>query len=148
MARPAAHLIVSTGLATLQWIRTGRLLPTIAPFATGFLIDGDHLYDFARYKLSGQKNEERVVLPLHGWEFALVLYLIDRLLGSRTAGGLTLGYVGHLGLDQVTNETTHPLTYFISFRLLRGFPSHLFTHRDESQIDWMSRSFFELWKHF
>lgn len=148
MARPAAHLIVSTGLATLQWIRTGRLVPTVAPFLTGFFIDGDHLVDFARYKLSGRKNEQRIVLPLHGWEYVLALYLIERLLGPRTAGGLTLGYLGHLGLDQVTNETTHPLTYFISFRWARGFPSHLFTHPDESKVDWMSRSLFDLWKHF
>lgn len=148
MARPAAHLIVSTGLATLQWIRTGRLLPTLAPFVTGFLIDGDHLVDFARYQLNGQKNEGRIILPLHGWEFVPVLVLLERLLGRRFAGGLLIGYLAHLGLDQVTNETTHPLTYLISYRWRRSFASELFTHPDESHIDWMRQSIFQIWKHF
>lgn len=148
MARPAAHLVVSTGLATLQWIRTGRRLPTIAPFLTGFFIDGDHLIDLARFKLSGQKSQRRIILPLHGWEYVPVLFLLERLLGRRFAGSLLLGYLAHLALDQVTNETTHPLTYSLTFRWRRGFPSSLFNHPDESHIEWMRRSVFELWKHF
>lgn len=148
MARPAAHLMVSTGLATLQWIRTGRFAPTVAPILSGFLIDGDHLVDFVRYRLNGQKSEGRIILPLHGWEFVPVLLLLERILGRRFAGGLLLGYLAHLGLDQITNETTHPLTYLLSFRWRHGFPSRLFTHPDESHIDWMRQSIFQIWRHF
>ncbi|MBX6773210.1 MAG: hypothetical protein IRY83_15920 [Chloroflexi bacterium] len=148
MARPAVHLIVSTGLATLQWIRTGRLLPALAPFLTGFLIDADHLVDLARYQLGGRRTERRIVLPLHGWEYVPVLVLLERILGMRCAGGLLLGYLGHLSLDQVTNTITHPLAYFVSFRWQRGFASSLFNHPDESAVDWMSGSIFDLWKQF
>ncbi|HVC34861.1 MAG TPA: hypothetical protein VNL16_15220 [Chloroflexota bacterium] len=148
MARPSSHLIVSTGLATLQWIRTGRLLPTVAPLLTGFLIDADHLVDLARYELNGRKNERQAFVPLHGWEYLPVLFLVERLLGRRFAGGLAMGYLGHLVLDQLVNHTTHPLTYFVSFRWRHGFPSHLFAHQDESKIDWMQRPVFQLWKDF
>lgn len=148
MARPSAHLIVSTGLATLQWIRTGRLLPTIAPFLTGFLIDSDHLVDLACYRLSGEKNRQRILLALHGWEYVALLLLVERVVGKRFAGGLVLGYLAHLGLDQLTNETTHPLTYLITFRYRRGFPSLLFTHPDLDHVDWMQGSIFKILRHF
>jgi hypothetical protein len=148
MARPAVHLLVSTGLATYQWIRTGRLAPTLAPLVTGFLIDGDHLVDHVRYHRSGKTGDGRVILPLHGWEYVPLLLLVERLLGWRLAGGLTLGYLGHLGVDQFTNDITHPLTYSLSFRWLQGFPSLLFAHPSEREVDWMQHSIFELWKHF
>jgi hypothetical protein len=147
MARPTVHLVATTGLATFQWIRTGRLAPTLAPFLTGFLIDGDHFYEFVRYRLLGRKDRRVVVLPLHGWEYAILLYFADRLFGRRLAHGLLLGYALHLGIDQVTNTTTHPLTYFLSFRWSRGFPSSLFNHNAESSIDWLTGSVFDLLKH-
>lgn len=148
MARPAAHLIISTGLATLQWIRTGRLLPTIGPLLTGFLIDGDHLIDLVRYQRSRRTNQRRVVLLLHGWEYVPALALVERLLGGQFAGSLVLGYLAHLGLDQITNSISHPLAYLLSVRWRLGFPSRLFSHPDESHIDWMQSSIFQLWKHF
>jgi hypothetical protein len=147
MARPAVHLAVSTGLAAVQWLRTGRVLPTVAPLVTGFLIDSDHLVDYFRYRNRGQA-EGRVVLPFHGWEYLVALALIERLFGQRFAGGLVLGYVGHLLVDQFTNTITHPLTYFISFRWLRGFDTKLFAHPDESHVDWMQKPVFNLWRHF
>ena len=148
MARPLTHLVVSTGLATVQWIRTGRLAPTVAPIATGFLIDSDHLFDLFRFRFRGKRAEGRVVLPLHGWEYLAVLVAIDRVCGRRFAGGLLLGYVAHLGIDQVTNSTTHPFTYFLSFRWLHGFPSDLFSHDDEHDIGWMQQPLSGLWRYF
>lgn len=148
MARPAVHLVVSTGLATFQLVRTGRLTPAVAPLLTGFFIDFDHFAEVIRYRLLGKKPEGRVILPLHGWEFVLVWLIADRLLGRRTAGGLALGYVAHLTIDQFTNTITHPLAYFISFRRSRGFLSTLFNHTDEKDIDWLNDSVFNIWKYF
>jgi hypothetical protein len=141
-------LLVSTGLATFQLIRTRRLAPAVAPLVTGFLIDVDHFAEVVRYRRNPQRSERLTVLPLHGWEFLLVWFLLDRLFGRRLAGGLTLGYAAHLAIDQLTNTTTHPLTYFITFRWCRGFPSKLFSHRDEKQIDWLNDSVFNVWKYF
>jgi hypothetical protein len=134
-------------LAAVQWLRTGRLAPALAPFFTGFFIDGDHFYEFIRFRLTGRKEHKQVVLPLHGWEYALALLLAERLFGRRLAYGLFLGYALHLGIDQLTNTTTHPLTYFFSFRWRRGFPSSLFNHEGEAHIDWLTGSVFDLWKH-
>lgn len=148
MARPAVHLVISTGLATLQWIRTGRAAPTLAPLVSGFLVDLDHSVELVRYRSSGRRAQGRVILPLHGWEFIPVFALLEKLLGGRLAGGLLLGYVAHLVVDQLTNETTHPLTYFMTYRVLRGFPTKLFNHADEHAIDWMNVPIWQLWKHF
>jgi hypothetical protein len=148
MARPAVHLIVSTGLATIQWIRTGRAAPTLAPLVSGFLVDADHTVEMIRYHGAGKQAQGRVILPFHGWEFIPVLILIEKLFRGQLAGGLVLGYAAHLLIDQLTNTTTHPLTYFISFRAKRGFPSHLFDHVDEKAIDWLNVPIWQLWKHF
>jgi hypothetical protein len=147
MARPAVHLAASAGLAAVQWLRTGRIAPVVAPFLTGFFIDGDHFYEFVRFRLIGRQDQRKVVLPLHGWEYALALLLAERLLGRRLAHGLLLGYLLHLGIDQFTNTTTHPLTYSFVFRWRRGFPSSLFNHEGESNIDWLTGSLFDLWRH-
>ena len=148
MARPAVHLVISTGLATLQWIRTGRAAPALAPLVSGFLVDLDHSVELIRYRASGNEAVGRVILPLHGWEFVPVIALVEKLLRDRLAGGLLLGYIAHLAIDQVTNETTHPLTYFITYRQKHGFPTRLFNHLDENAIDWMNVPIWQLWKHF
>jgi hypothetical protein len=147
VARPAVHLVATTGLAAVQLLRTGRLTPALAPFVTGFFIDFDHFYEFFRFRLAGRKEQRQVVLPLHGWELAPLLLVAERLFGRRLAHGLFLGYALHLGIDQLTNETTHPLTYFMSFRWRRGFSSSLFNHPSEHHIDWLTGSIFDLWKH-
>jgi hypothetical protein len=148
MARPAVHLAVSTGLAIFQFARTGRLAPAVAPILTGFLIDTDHFAEKIRFKLLAKRSQGQTVLPLHGWEFLAFWFLVDRLFGHRLAGGLLLGYTAHLAIDQITNKTTHPLTYFISYRAWRGFPSSVFNHADESEVNWLNDSVFNLWKYF
>lgn len=148
MARPAAHVLLSTALAAIQWKRTGRFAPTIAPYVTGVLVDADHLTDLARFKLSGNATRGTIILPLHGWEYLVVLLLVERILGRRFAGGLALGYLGHLALDQVTNNITHPLTYVLAYRWRRGFSTTLFSHPDEADVDWMQNSVFNLWRYF
>lgn|GEM_PF-3640501 len=148
MARPLTHLIASAGLGAIIGLRTGRLAPAVAPLFSGFLIDGDHLVDFFRYRLTGHQNRKQIVLPLHGWEYVPVLWGVERVLGGWLAGGLLTGYIGHLLIDQLTNTTTHPFTYFLSFRWAKGFPTDLFNHPNEANIDWMQTSLRRLWKFF
>jgi hypothetical protein len=148
MARPAVHLAISAGLAVVQYARTGRWGPAVAPLVTGFLIDGDHFAEVIRYKLLARRPAGLTVLPLHGWEFIPFWYLVGRFLAPRLAGGLLLGYAAHLTVDQLTNSITHPLTYVITFRASRGFPTSLFNNRDESEVDWLSDSVLNLWKYF
>lgn len=124
------------------------MAPSVAPLISGFLIDGDHLIDFARYRATGRQNEKRVILPLHGWEYLPLLYLLEHLLGGRLAKGLVGGYAAHLAIDQFTNTTTHPLSYSLIFRWSRGFASSLFNHQDESEIDWIQQPVTRLWRFF
>ena len=148
MARPTVHLVVSTGLAIIQFARTGRLAPALAPLLTGFLIDSDHFAEVIRVKLVAKRSEGRTILPLHGWEYLVVWYLVERLFRWDLAGGLVMGYAAHLAIDQVTNDITHPLTYFISFRRSRGFSSTLFNNASESEAGWLNDSVLNLWKYF
>lgn len=148
MARPLTHLIASAGLGAVLWIRTGRLAPAVAPLVSGFLIDGDHLVDFARYRANGKQNARRVLLPLHGWEYVPLLFLLERLIGWRLAGGLAAGYLTHLAIDQSTNTIRHPLAYSLIFRGSRGFASTIFNHRDESEIEWIQQPVTRLWRFF
>lgn len=148
MARPLTHLIASAGIGALLGIRSGRLVPAVTPLVSGFLIDGDHLIDLLRYRLTGNRSRGQVVLPLHGWEYVPLLYGIERLTGGWFGGALLGGYLGHLLIDQFTNTITHPLTYFLSFRWSKGFATGLFNHLDESHIHWMQTPISHLWKYF
>ncbi len=56
--------------------------------------------------------------------------------------------VAHLVVDQLASTMTHPVTYFITFRASRGFPTNLFDRVDEKAIDWMNVPLHQLWKHF
>ena len=123
-------------------------MPAFTPLISGFLIDGDHLIDLLRYRLTGNRSRGQVVLPLHGWEYVPLLYGIERLTGGWFGGGLLAGYLGHLLIDQFTNAITHPLTYFLSFRWSKGFATGLFNHLDESHIQWMQTPISRLWKYF
>lgn len=100
-----------------MWRRTHRGTAALAPIASGFLIDFDHFVDYALAKRG--PGERWLILPLHGWEYLPLWILLDRLLGTR--GGLTAGYVLHLGIDQLYNEKRTHRAYSVIWRARRGF---------------------------
>lgn len=100
-----------------MWSRTGSRRAALAPLAPGFLIDFDHLVDYALMRTA--VRGEKIVLALHGWEWVPVWWAIDRALGLR--GGALLGYLLHLTIDQLYNEKRSPLAYFVAYRASKCF---------------------------
>ena len=150
MARPRVHLAVSLALAAVQYARTGRLRPALAPLLTGFLIDADHLLDHWLYNRFPEGASDRLVLPLHGWEYLPLLALAEpKLLGGATARGLLLGYLAHLLIDQATNNVAGPQTYSIVARARRGFRGPLFRESESPGEDlhaWRETPAWHLWR--
>ena len=127
MARPRVHLLASLGIAAAQYASTRRLLPALAPLLSGFLIDADHLVDHWLYNRFPKGAADRLVLPLHGWEYVAFLALAEpKLLRGATARGLLLGYLAHLLIDQATNNVAGPQTYSLLARARLGFHGSLF----------------------
>lgn len=146
MARPRVHLAASLGLVALQYWRTRRVLPSLSPLLSGFLIDADHLVDHRLHRLARDGAPGRLVLPLHGWEYLpLVGWLEPRLLGSLTERGLTLGMLLHLAIDQTTNPVESPLTYSILYRAARGFRGAFFTGA-AGQHAWRDTPVWQIWR--
>lgn len=109
--------MTSLALGGLLYAVTGSRKAAIAPLVSGFLIDFDHLFDFALTRF--RKIESIMVLPLHGWEYTALWFVIDRRAGAK--GGLLAGYVVHLLIDQIWNEKRSPWAYLVSYRASRGF---------------------------
>ncbi len=108
---------------------TGSRKAAFTPLLSGFLIDFDHFFDFALTRF--RKIESIMVLPMHGWEYTALWYLLDRWLGAR--GGLVLGYVAHLLIDQMWNEKRSPWAYLLTYRAARGFRADQLGPTDETQ---------------
>jgi len=106
---------------------------------TGFLIDVDHFADYA-LRRARPGSTRRLLLLGHGWEYVAPLAVAERRwLGRSTRGSLTLGYVVHLLIDQLTNDTRHPFSYLLTYRAARRFDASLFGHSDEDHA-WQDAS--------
>lgn len=115
---PGPHAAVSLAVGLLGWRRSRALVAIPLSLATGLLIDLDHAADYAWYTW---RQEHRLILPLHGYEFALLLWLlVRRCLGSELAAVSTISYLLHLLSDEIGNQTK-PGTYVLTWRLLNGF---------------------------
>jgi hypothetical protein len=117
MARPRYHLAASAALGAVALCLTRSPRAAVAPIASGFLIDLDHLVDFALAKTRWQGK--LLLLPLHGWEYLAIWAVLDRGLGTR--GALAAGYALHLAIDQRTNALRHPLGYSVLMRAKHRF---------------------------
>ncbi len=143
MARPRVHLLIALGLGLWQWRRHRRWPAALAPLISGFLIDLDHLLDYR----PGRRAGHRLILPLHGWEYLLPLAWLERRRPA-TGHGLTLGYLAHLLVDQVTNQISHPAAYSLFFRWRRGFSQTLFDPPGSPSGAWRQTPLRQLWRWF
>jgi hypothetical protein len=150
VARPRVHLAASIALGIAQYARTRRLLPALAPLATGVLIDADHLIDHWLYNRFPAGARERLVLPLHGWEYLpLIAWAEPKLLGPLTARGLLIGYLAHILIDVATNKVASPRTYSLISRALRGFRGKVFRDDFDPTNDahaWRDAPLWKIWR--
>jgi|SRR5581483_4126852 hypothetical protein len=114
MARPIWHLLSALPPTVLALWR-GRPLAALAAAGAAVAIDIDHLVDWS---LNGGREDysRRIVVPLHGWEFPLMLMalaLAPALDDKRRAAMAALagGWACHLLLDYLVNRPQTPLGY-------------------------------------
>jgi hypothetical protein len=99
---PHKHAIISATIGAIGWWTTGEPAACGAALATGVLPDVDHIIDYSYYRWRG---DHRLILPLHGYEFALLGTVIALLAGDKILGIAVLSYFIHLLADQSENRT-------------------------------------------
>jgi hypothetical protein len=109
---PHKHAIISAAVGAVGWWTTGEPAAAVAALTTGVLPDIDHIIDYSYYRWRG---DHRLILPLHGYEFALLGTVVALLAGNKILGIAVLSYLIHLLADQSENRT-HILGYSLLFR--------------------------------
>ena len=136
---PSKHVIVSLFVSALVWWWLRSSAAAVACFLTGVFIDLDHIIDFFYNKRGHFRVHrffaafkfgvfENIFVFLHSWEFALIwLALLLSLPEARqpVVLGLFIGFVTHLGLDNLFNRHAR-WAYFLFYRLWHGFDGKYF----------------------
>ena len=136
---PIHHILFSAPLGLLIGALTQNVLAGILCFFSGFLIDGDHLFEYILYNgikdlrpkkiyqacatmtaKEGEGGVRRIFLFLHTAEFAILLWISLLFIPNIYIFAAALGYSGHLILDAHAN-TIKPTAYFISARIKNSF---------------------------
>jgi len=103
-------------------------------FLGGFLIDGDHMFDYLVYifKTRDSFNFRRffkadyfdatgkIFIPLHSWELGTVLIILYFMFSSPVLLVLGISLLVHLIVDQLTNHVNF-LAYFLIWRAINKF---------------------------
>lgn len=130
--RPQYHLISSFLLALLFFYLTKEVVASFMVFVSGFLlIDLDHFIDFWVYKKRVTYSNEffdkyykrlgKIYIFFHSFEIMLLLGIFFYVFKFGIVGiGIMVGMLFHLALDLLFNDV-HPLSYFLIFRILKGF---------------------------
>jgi hypothetical protein len=88
-----------------------------AAFIAGVLPDVDHILDYSYYYW---RREHRLILLLHGYEFAILSTMVALRTSNTTLGIAVLSYFIHLLADQTENRT-HVLGYSLLYRAWHQF---------------------------
>jgi hypothetical protein len=130
--RVSRHLAISTALSAAAAVGGAPVDAVVASFAGGWLIDFDHLLDYAVehrlrpdpkffFRTFSEHLYRRARIVLHGWEWPVAAAIAGIVLGGNTLLlGLAFGWFQHLVFDQITNGPT-PGSYSLLWRLWHGF---------------------------
>jgi hypothetical protein len=114
---PHKHALLSAAVGAIGWWTTGEPAACVAALATGVLPDIDHIVDYSYYHWQGV---HRLILPLHGYEFALLGTVIALRANNKVLGIAVCAYFAHLVADQLENHT-HIWGYSLLFRAWNRF---------------------------
>jgi hypothetical protein len=114
---PHKHIAISTLIGVVGWWGTGDSAAAVAAIVGGVLPDVDHVVDYSYYYW---RREHRLILPLHGYEFAIFGAGVGLLTGNIFLGIAVISYLIHLLSDQAENRT-HILGYSLLFRVRHRF---------------------------
>lgn len=111
------HAIISAAIGGLAWWKTRDPRTCAAALIAGILPDADHVADYAYYRWRGK---HRLILPLHGYEYALAGGGLALVHDNRMMRVAVLSYLTHLLADQSENHT-HQFGYSLLFRAWHRF---------------------------
>ncbi|MEZ4869896.1 MAG: hypothetical protein R3C14_51695 [Caldilineaceae bacterium] len=114
---PHKHVLISAAVGAVGWWGTGTPAAGLAALATGVLPDLDHLIDYSYYYWRG---DHRIILPLHGYEYAVCGAIVALRNSDQILGVAVFSYLVHLLADQAENRTKL-WGYSLSFRLWQRF---------------------------
>ena len=125
------HLIASSVISTGIFIVTGSKNRALYSFASGILLDSDHIVDYWReYPLSikirhffyvcNENKLKRAYLIFHTYELIFALIILSYITMSPAVIGITLGAIQHLVLDTLGNDM-HSFAYFALYRFTVKF---------------------------
>lgn len=130
-----AHLFLTLLISVFIYLKFHSFILVLVCLLFGFFIDLDHLFDYFSYFGLKFRFEDfrdtrkymdpsgKVFVPLHGWEFVLVFWILGRAIGYHgLPWAMSISYFIHLLWDNFSYEH-HPLTYFFTYRLLNKFAS-------------------------
>jgi len=99
---PHKHVLISTAVGAVGWWGAGEPAAFVAALSAGVLPDIDHVIDYSYYRWRG---EHRLILPLHGYEYALLGAVAAILTDNNILGIAVFSYLIHLLADQAENRT-------------------------------------------
>lgn len=114
---PHKHAIISATIGATAWVVSGDSVVFATALAAGVLPDVDHVVDYAYLR---RRGGHRLILLLHGYEYAILGAAIALMSGNPVAGVATLSYLVHLLADQLENRTRWP-GYWLLFRARHRF---------------------------
>lgn len=133
--KTSTHVYSSAILGGTVYALTQSVQMAVATFASGVLIDLDHLFDFLvfskeRFSIKNfyswcyNGKWEKITLLCHSYELYLALGIIAYFYPNHILIGFLLGGGLHLILDQIGNRIygfRFPMFYFLTYRCYMGF---------------------------
>jgi hypothetical protein len=114
---PQKHALISTAIGVIGWWKTRDFGACVAAIGAGVLPDADHIVDYSYYRWRGR---HRLILPLHGYEYAILSAIAALLMRNHILGVATISYMVHLLADQMENHTRR-LGYSLLYRIRHRF---------------------------
>ncbi len=125
------HFIAAIAVFVVLLIYYNNMAFALVGFLSSLIVDIDHLFDYFLVKgftfdvkavFTGEvfAASKKIILPLHGWEYAAILLFVFYVTRNPVFVSISLGLFIHYLVDFFTNHV-EPLSYFIIYRILIGF---------------------------
>jgi hypothetical protein len=136
---PIGHVIASGFVSVFVGVHFKSFGCAAVSFASGVLIDLDHLIDYyanhgftwkakAVYDSCRKVTFKKLYLLLHSYELiALLWVLVSVYQLSNVWKAIAIGFTQHMIFDQITNPI-NTLGYFLTYRVIKGFKKESIMH--------------------
>ena len=151
--RPSRHIIASLTIGAALWFFTRSLYAGLLCFASGVLVDLDHILEYAIHhgwrditlenmytaceeteRGEGNLRFKRLYIIFHISEIAILLWIAAIYTKNIFVLAVALGYSSHLILDAIGNKV-YPIAYSIFWRAINKFDTNKIFRKDLDNQD-------------